>query len=64
MFCIYFSNTDPEPNPPFFNSYTLKATMDYLTKCHTTSGQSHTLVSLLAKTQVGDDVASVIVWFV
>ncbi|XP_072019634.1 serine-protein kinase ATM-like [Amphiura filiformis] len=45
----FTSDNDPEPNPPFFNSYTVRATMDYLTKCHGTS--AHTLVSLLAKIQ-------------
>ncbi|XP_038077010.1 serine-protein kinase ATM-like [Patiria miniata] len=46
----FTSDTDPEPNPPFFTTYTIKATLDYLTKCHAGS-KALTLVSLLAKTQ-------------
>ncbi|XP_022082003.1 serine-protein kinase ATM-like isoform X2 [Acanthaster planci] len=46
----FTSATDPEPNPPFFTTYTVKATLDYLTNCHAGS-RALTLVSLLAKTQ-------------
>ncbi|TRY58045.1 hypothetical protein DNTS_022698 [Danionella cerebrum] len=39
---------DPAPNPPFFTSYVIKATLDYLSKCHSTNNK--TLVSILSKT--------------
>ena len=42
------SEYDPEPNPPFFTSYAIKGTLDYLTSCH--GGDS--LVAVLCKTKV------------
>ncbi|XP_077063729.1 serine-protein kinase ATM [Siphateles boraxobius] len=39
---------DPAPNPPFFSSYVIKATLDYLSKCHSANHKS--LVSILSKT--------------
>ncbi|XP_051534451.1 serine-protein kinase ATM isoform X2 [Myxocyprinus asiaticus] len=39
---------DPAPNPPFFSSYVIKATLDYLSKCHSASHKS--LVTILSKT--------------
>ncbi|KAI5092996.1 serine-protein kinase ATM [Silurus meridionalis] len=39
---------DPAPNPPFFSSHVIKATLDYLSKCHSTSHKS--LVAILSKT--------------
>ncbi|XP_050985185.1 serine-protein kinase ATM [Labeo rohita] len=39
---------DPAPNPPFFSSYVIKATLDYLSKCHSASHKS--LVAILSKT--------------
>ncbi|XP_067221098.1 serine-protein kinase ATM isoform X2 [Chanodichthys erythropterus] len=39
---------DPAPNPPFFSSYVIKATLDYLSKCHSANHKS--LVAILSKT--------------
>ncbi|XP_054884550.1 serine-protein kinase ATM isoform X1 [Poeciliopsis prolifica] len=39
---------DPVPNPPHFSSYVIKATLDYLSKCHSASHKS--LVAILSKT--------------
>uniref|UniRef100_A0AAY5EVM8 non-specific serine/threonine protein kinase n=1 Tax=Electrophorus electricus TaxID=8005 RepID=A0AAY5EVM8_ELEEL len=39
---------DPAPNPPFFTSHVIKATLVYLSRCHSTSQRS--LVSILSKT--------------
>ncbi|XP_006815117.1 serine-protein kinase ATM-like [Saccoglossus kowalevskii] len=48
----FVKDTDPQPNPPSFTSYTIKATLDYLTECHQVSGSSNkSLISLLSKTQ-------------
>lgn len=47
-FCNLASEYDPEPNPPYFTSYAIRATLDYLTSCH--GGES--LVSVLCKTKV------------
>lgn len=41
---------DPAPNPPYFNSYVIKATLDYLSKCHSANHKS--LVAILSKTPV------------
>ncbi|XP_030632937.1 serine-protein kinase ATM isoform X2 [Chanos chanos] len=41
---------DPAPNPPFFSSYVIKATLDYLSKCHSASHK--TLVAILSKTPI------------
>lgn len=41
---------DPAPNPPFFSSYVIKATLDYLSKCHSANHKS--LVAILSKTPV------------
>ncbi|MED6266273.1 hypothetical protein CHARACLAT_000394 [Characodon lateralis] len=41
---------DPVPNPPYFSSYVIKATLDYLSKCH---GANHrSLVAILSKTPI------------
>nr|NP_001107666.1 ataxia telangiectasia mutated [Strongylocentrotus purpuratus]ABY60856.1 ataxia telangiectasia mutated [Strongylocentrotus purpuratus] len=45
----FMTPSDPEPDPPFFTSYMIKATLDHLTTCHA-GGRSLTLISLLAKT--------------
>ncbi|XP_063954158.1 serine-protein kinase ATM-like isoform X2 [Lytechinus pictus] len=45
----FMTPSDPEPDPPFFTSYMIKATLDHLTTCHA-GGSSLTLISLLAKT--------------
>ncbi|KAM4589980.1 serine-protein kinase ATM [Fundulus diaphanus] len=39
---------DPVPNPPYFSSYVIKATLDYLSKCHSANHKS--LVAILSKT--------------
>lgn len=41
---------DPVPNPPYFSSYVIKATLDYLSKCHSANHKS--LVAILSKTPV------------
>uniref|UniRef100_A0A665TGJ9 non-specific serine/threonine protein kinase n=1 Tax=Echeneis naucrates TaxID=173247 RepID=A0A665TGJ9_ECHNA len=41
---------DPVPNPPYFSSYVIKATLDYLSKCHSASHKS--LVAILSKTPI------------
>uniref|UniRef100_A0A3Q2D0E1 ATM serine/threonine kinase n=1 Tax=Cyprinodon variegatus TaxID=28743 RepID=A0A3Q2D0E1_CYPVA len=41
---------DPLPNPPYFSSYVIKATLDYLSKCHSASHKS--LVAILSKTPI------------
>ncbi|XP_027901387.1 serine-protein kinase ATM [Xiphophorus couchianus] len=41
---------DPVPNPPHFSSYVIKATLDYLSKCHSASHKS--LVAILSKTPI------------
>ncbi|XP_053342610.1 serine-protein kinase ATM isoform X1 [Clarias gariepinus] len=44
----FIGELDPAPNPPFFSSHVIKATLDYLSKCHSTSQKS--LVAILSKT--------------
>uniref|UniRef100_A0A8C2HE41 non-specific serine/threonine protein kinase n=1 Tax=Cyprinus carpio TaxID=7962 RepID=A0A8C2HE41_CYPCA len=44
----FIGELDPAPNPPFFSSYVIKATLDYLSKCHSASHKS--LVAILSKT--------------
>ncbi|KAK3513535.1 hypothetical protein QTP70_016470, partial [Hemibagrus guttatus] len=44
----FVGELDPAPNPPFFSSQVIKATLGYLTKCHSTSHKS--LVAILSKT--------------
>ncbi|KAG5269701.1 hypothetical protein AALO_G00205070 [Alosa alosa] len=39
---------DPAPNPPYFSSYVIKATLGYLSQCHSTANKS--LVAILSKT--------------
>uniref|UniRef100_A0A672YB26 non-specific serine/threonine protein kinase n=1 Tax=Sphaeramia orbicularis TaxID=375764 RepID=A0A672YB26_9TELE len=41
---------DPAPNPPYFSSFVIKATLDYLSKCHSANHKS--LVAILSKTPV------------
>ncbi|KAI1893429.1 hypothetical protein AGOR_G00123630 [Albula goreensis] len=41
---------DPAPNPPYFSSYVIKATLNYLSKCHGTNPKS--LVTILSKTPI------------
>ncbi|TSP46813.1 Serine-protein kinase ATM [Bagarius yarrelli] len=44
----FIGELDPAPNPPFFSSHVIKATLNYLSKCHSTSNKS--LVFILSKT--------------
>uniref|UniRef100_A0A3P9C2S7 Uncharacterized protein n=1 Tax=Maylandia zebra TaxID=106582 RepID=A0A3P9C2S7_9CICH len=47
---ISLRELDPVPNPPYFSSYVIKATLDYLSKCH---GANHkSLVAILSKTPI------------
>ncbi|XP_066511955.1 serine-protein kinase ATM-like isoform X1 [Hoplias malabaricus] len=46
----FIGELDPAPNPPFFSSTVIKATLDYLSKCHSTTHKS--LVTILSKTPV------------
>uniref|UniRef100_A0A8C9SLP0 non-specific serine/threonine protein kinase n=1 Tax=Scleropages formosus TaxID=113540 RepID=A0A8C9SLP0_SCLFO len=46
----FIGELDPAPNPPYFNSYVIKATLDYLSKCHSSNLKS--LVAILSKTPV------------
>lgn len=41
---------DPAPNPPNFTSCVIKATLDYLSRCHSATHRS--LVAILSKTPV------------
>ncbi|CAB1347999.1 unnamed protein product [Coregonus sp. 'balchen'] len=44
----FIGELDPAPNPPYFSSYVIKATLDYLSKCHSANHKS--LVAILSKT--------------
>ncbi|CAJ1065758.1 serine-protein kinase ATM [Xyrichtys novacula] len=44
----FIGELDPAPNPPYFSSHVIKATLDYLSKCHSTNHKS--LVAILSKT--------------
>ncbi|KAL7851463.1 hypothetical protein AOLI_G00218190 [Acnodon oligacanthus] len=44
----FVGELDPAPNPPFFSSSVIKATLDYLSKCHSATHKS--LVAILSKT--------------
>ncbi|XP_029372822.1 serine-protein kinase ATM isoform X2 [Echeneis naucrates] len=46
----FIGELDPVPNPPYFSSYVIKATLDYLSKCHSASHKS--LVAILSKTPI------------
>uniref|UniRef100_A0A674D9M8 Uncharacterized protein n=1 Tax=Salmo trutta TaxID=8032 RepID=A0A674D9M8_SALTR len=48
MFHVLSRELDPAPNPPSFSSNIIKATLDYLSKCHSASHKS--LVAILSKT--------------
>uniref|UniRef100_A0A672Y667 non-specific serine/threonine protein kinase n=1 Tax=Sphaeramia orbicularis TaxID=375764 RepID=A0A672Y667_9TELE len=50
LFANLFSELDPAPNPPYFSSFVIKATLDYLSKCHSANHKS--LVAILSKTPV------------
>uniref|UniRef100_A0A3B4ARZ4 non-specific serine/threonine protein kinase n=1 Tax=Periophthalmus magnuspinnatus TaxID=409849 RepID=A0A3B4ARZ4_9GOBI len=42
-----FTELDPVPNPPYFTSHVIRATLDYLSKCHSANHKS--LVAILSK---------------
>ncbi|XP_028656011.1 serine-protein kinase ATM [Erpetoichthys calabaricus] len=46
----FVGELDPAPNPPCFPSYVIKATLDYLTKCHSPNYKS--LVTILSKNPI------------
>uniref|UniRef100_A0A667Z4W4 non-specific serine/threonine protein kinase n=1 Tax=Myripristis murdjan TaxID=586833 RepID=A0A667Z4W4_9TELE len=46
----FIGELDPAPNPPYFSSYVIKATLDYLSKCHSANHKS--LVAILSKTPI------------
>ncbi|XP_031716383.1 serine-protein kinase ATM isoform X1 [Anarrhichthys ocellatus] len=46
----FIGELDPVPNPPYFSSYVIRATLDYLSKCH--SANHKTLVAILSKTPI------------
>ncbi|XP_020498541.2 serine-protein kinase ATM [Labrus bergylta] len=46
----FIGELDPAPNPPYFSSYVIKATLDYLSMCHSTNQKS--LVTILSKTPI------------
>ncbi|XP_019950752.2 serine-protein kinase ATM [Paralichthys olivaceus] len=46
----FVGELDPVPNPPYFSSYVIKATLDYLSKCHSSNHKS--LVAILSKTPI------------
>ncbi|XP_035535893.1 serine-protein kinase ATM isoform X1 [Morone saxatilis] len=46
----FIGELDPAPNPPYFTSDVIKATLDYLSKCHSANHKS--LVAILSKTPI------------
>ncbi|XP_061682550.1 serine-protein kinase ATM isoform X3 [Syngnathoides biaculeatus] len=46
----FIGEFDPVPNPPYFSSQVIKATLDYLSKCHSANHKS--LVAILSKTPI------------
>uniref|UniRef100_A0A6Q2YDU3 Telomere-length maintenance and DNA damage repair domain-containing protein n=1 Tax=Esox lucius TaxID=8010 RepID=A0A6Q2YDU3_ESOLU len=46
----FIGELDPAPNPPYFSSYVIKATLDYLSNCHSDNHKS--LVAILSKTPI------------
>ncbi|KAK6486135.1 serine-protein kinase ATM-like isoform X1 [Huso huso] len=46
----FVGELDPAPNPPHFPSYVIKATLDYIGKCHSTNLKS--LVAILSKNPI------------
>ncbi|XP_037122890.1 serine-protein kinase ATM [Syngnathus acus] len=46
----FIGELDPVPNPPYFSSHVIKATLDYLSKCHSANHKS--LVTILSKTPI------------
>ncbi|KAJ8280888.1 hypothetical protein GJAV_G00060510 [Gymnothorax javanicus] len=46
----FIGELDPAPNPPYFSSCVIKATLDYLSRCHGNTVKS--LVTILSKTPI------------
>uniref|UniRef100_A0A4W5QBQ1 non-specific serine/threonine protein kinase n=1 Tax=Hucho hucho TaxID=62062 RepID=A0A4W5QBQ1_9TELE len=46
----FIGELDPAPNPPYFSSYVIKASLDYLSSCHSANLKS--LVAILSKTPI------------
>ncbi|XP_076591459.1 serine-protein kinase ATM isoform X1 [Chaetodon auriga] len=46
----FIGELDPAPNPPYFSSYVIKVTLDYLSKCHSANHKS--LVAILSKAPI------------
>ncbi|XP_041851361.1 serine-protein kinase ATM isoform X1 [Melanotaenia boesemani] len=46
----FIGELDPVPNPPYFSSKIIKATLEYLSKCHSATHKS--LVAILSKTPI------------
>ncbi|XP_028818161.1 serine-protein kinase ATM isoform X2 [Denticeps clupeoides] len=46
---MFVGELDPAPNPPFFSSYVIQATLDYISKCHSAN---KSLVTILSKTPI------------
>nr|XP_020455917.1 serine-protein kinase ATM [Monopterus albus] len=46
----FIGELDPVPNPPYFSSHVIKATLDYLSKCCSANHKS--LVAILSKTPI------------
>ena len=51
MLFLHFRETDPEPNPPYFTSYAIRGTLEYLTGCHKETTKS--LITVLSYNKVG-----------
>uniref|UniRef100_A0A8C5CNQ1 non-specific serine/threonine protein kinase n=1 Tax=Gadus morhua TaxID=8049 RepID=A0A8C5CNQ1_GADMO len=46
----FIGELDPAPNPPYFSSHVIKATLDYISRCH---GANHkSLVAILSKNPI------------
>ncbi|KAJ8257146.1 hypothetical protein COCON_G00192980 [Conger conger] len=48
--CRFMGELDPAPNPPYFSSFVIRATLDYLNNCHSSTSKS--LVTILSKTPI------------
>ena len=48
----HFRDLDPAPNPPYFPSYVIKATLDYIGSCYKT--KSKELIAILSKNPVSN----------
>ncbi|KAK0156293.1 Serine-protein kinase ATM [Merluccius polli] len=46
----FIGELDPAPNPPYFSSHVIKATLDYISSCHSANHKS--LVAILSKNPI------------